>query len=208
MKEGGSEKNGDNKHSSISSKKYKPLIFSLILIVFTVNPLVEELMNINIIPYMLAHYSLFISGILIGYFYSVLKRSPWHLIPGVALGVLWHLPFFFNLGAIYLYIRIVEEFTLFLGGLLLGTSLHCVNNTVKILLFALWMVGDTYLSALFMISPLSYTRVYPPSQTSITGIIMFLLMNTIVVFILLEYMYRYMVKEEKEFEQKSGQKAV
>ncbi|WP_048098607.1 DUF1404 domain-containing protein [Candidatus Acidianus copahuensis] len=168
--------------------------------VITVNPSVEELMNYNVIPYMLAHYSLFAAGSLLGY--SSSKKTTFAVIPGIFLGILWHIPFFFNLGVTFLWIRGIEEFSLVIGGYLLGVSLHDLGWKIKTALLVLWMLGDTFLSTTLMISPALYTKVYPISQPYILGIIMFLLMNIVVVSILLEFMYKKMLSEEKEFEKK------
>ncbi|WP_338598785.1 DUF1404 domain-containing protein [Sulfolobus tengchongensis] len=177
------------------------LTLSLFLIAITVNPFTEEYMFVNPIPYMLAHYSLFGAGILISYYTLSKKNFPLNknisLTIGVLIAFIWHYPLFFNLGAESLFIRIIEEITLFIGGILIGFSLKEITRNMKVLLLALWMIGDSILSLILMVSPNLYTTVYSVKELEYLGIIMFLMMNLIAVYILLNYINK-MLSEEKD----------
>lgn len=179
------------------NKYFFIIILSIFLIIITVNPFTEELMYNNPIPYMLAHYSLFASGILLSYY--MLKREILRggVFIGIIIALIWHYPFFFDMGARILWIRIIEEITLFLGGFMLGSSLQKLKKNYKILLLVLWMIGDTFLSSVLMINPSSYTTIYNAQELEYLGIIMFLMMNLIAVYILLTYINK-MLNEEKD----------
>lgn len=154
-------------------------------------------MYVNPIPYMLAHYSLFGSGLLLSYFVFKKKliRTEISLSLGIFIAVLWHYPLFFNLGAIFLWIRMIEEVTLFLGGYMVGYSLNDLGKNYKILLLAMWMAGDTILSSMLMINPSVYTHIYSSTELKYLGIIMFLMMNLIAVYILLSYVNKMLSQE-------------
>lgn len=156
-------------------------------------------MFVNPIPYMLAHYSLFGAGILLSYF--IIRRKIVDKSIAVTVGAstafLWHYPYFFNLGAEILSIRVIEEISLLIGGLMIGSSLKELSRNFKVLLLALWMIGDSILSLILMISPSLYTAVYTPQELEYVGIIMFLMMNLIAVYILLTYINN-LLRDEKD----------
>jgi len=177
------------------------IIISVFLIIITINPYTETYMSINPIPYMLAHYSLYASGILLAYFvYDRLKPLNKYisLVIGIFLAVTWHIPFFFNLGVYNLWIRLIEELSLFIGGYFMGHSIKGLSRNFNLFLLALWMIADTYLSALLMIYPSLYTTLYNTQSLQYLGVIMFLMMNTLVVYLLLQYVIK-IFKEEKMF---------
>lgn len=179
--------------------RFFPLLLSIILLIITVNPYVENLMNVNPIPYMLAHYSLYASGIFISYYVLRLKKNHHVYLPlmlGIFLAVLWHLPYFFNLGIINLAIRGIEEATLFLGGLFMGIAMKSLSMKYKIALLILWMLGDMYVAGVLMIVPREYTYLYSIAQLSLLGIIMFLMMTFIDAFLLTFYFYKLMLEEK------------
>nr|WP_252973143.1 DUF1404 domain-containing protein [Saccharolobus solfataricus] len=184
-------------------------MFCIFLIAISVNPFTEEYMFVNPIPYMLAHYSLFGAGILISYYLVKRKIVDKHIgFPvGASIAFLWHYPFFFNLGAEILSVRLIEEITLLVGGLIIGSSLKELNRSFKVLLLALWMIGDSLLSLILMISPSLYTTLYAPKELEYLGIIMFLMMNLIAVYILLNYINNLLRDEEnvvnKDYERNS-----
>ncbi len=145
---------------------------------------------------MLAHYSLFGSGLLLSYFVfkKKLTSTGISIFLGIFIGILWHYPLFFNLGAKILWIRVIEEVSLFLGGYMIGYSLNDLGK-YKILLLAMWMAGDTVLSSILMISPSLYTHIYSLTELKYLGIIMFLMMNLIAVYILLSYVNKMLSQE-------------
>jgi Protein of unknown function (DUF1404). len=104
---------------------------------------------------------------------------------------------FFNLGAEILSVRLIEEVSLVIGGLMIGSSLKELSRNFKVLLLALWMIGDSILSLILMISPSLYTTVYAPQGLEYVGIIMFLMMNLIAVYLLLKYVNN-LLRDEKD----------
>ncbi|ADB88298.1 conserved hypothetical protein [Saccharolobus islandicus L.D.8.5] len=175
------------------------LIFCIFLIAVSVNPFTEEYMFISPIPYMLAHYSLFGAGILLSYYIirrKIVDKSI-AVIVGASIAFLWHYSYFFNLGAEILSVRLIEEVSLVIGGLMIGSSLKELSRNFKVLLLALWMIGDSILSLILMISPSLYTTVYAPQGLEYVGIIMFLMMNLIAVYLLLKYVNN-LLRDEKD----------
>lgn len=80
---------------------------------------------------------------------------------------------------------------------MVGLSLREISRNIKVLLLALWMIGDTLLSSILMINPAFYTTIYNQQELKYLGIIMFLMMNLIAVYILLSYVNK-MLSEEKD----------
>ncbi|MEM0114057.1 MAG: DUF1404 domain-containing protein [Metallosphaera sp.] len=160
----------------------KLIIISILLAVSFINPFVERLEFESPVLYMLSHYALIASGSLLGY---TLLRSAWYnLVLGILPIIFWHLPVPFSLGASFIQFRILLEISIFLGGFLLGSALLSVAQWVKVTLFALYMIGDTVLSILFVIaSPLYSNRngvsPYPPDSLPLAGISMIVVMNLI-----------------------------
>ncbi|QGA68155.1 DUF1404 domain-containing protein [Sulfolobus sp. E11-6] len=175
------------------------LILCIFLIVVSVNPFTEEVMFNNPIPYMLAHYSLFGAGILLSYYIirrKIVNKSV-AVTVGASIAFLWHYPYFFNLGAEILSVRLIEEVSLLIGGLMVGSSLRELSRNFKIFLLALWMIGDSILSLILMISPSLYTTLYTSQGLEYLGIIMFLMMNLIAVYLLLNYVNN-LLRDEKD----------
>ncbi|AWR99110.1 DUF1404 domain-containing protein [Metallosphaera hakonensis] len=163
--------------------KGRQLLFSLILIIVSVNPFTEKLEFSSPVIYMLSHYALVSSGFILGH--AILKTK-WYFMPvGLTPIAFWHLPLPFALGATYIGLRIVLEITIFLGGFLAGSSIWALPQWGKISLFILYMIGDTALSILFIVeSPLYSNRLYPfspypPSSLPLAGIAMIVVMNLI-----------------------------
>lgn len=175
------------------------MVLFVFLIIATINPFTEEYMSVNPIPYMLAHYSLFSAGIIFSYYLYKSKQinASLSLIIGIIIAFIWHYPYFFNLGVKILWIRAIEEISLLFGGFMVGLSLREISRNIKVLLLALWMIGDTLLSSILMINPAFYTTIYNQQELKYLGIIMFLMMNLIAVYILLSYVNK-MLSEEKD----------
>lgn len=161
----------------------RDILISIFLLVLSVNPLTEEAEFYSPLPYMLSHYALVSSGVLLGY--SYLKGNKYNLLLGILPVVLWHLPYYFALGASSLGWRIVLELSIFLGGILIGSSLGVTPKWGKVALFVLYMLGDTVLSILFILESPSYTNLfypfspYSPSTLPTTGIAMVVVMNVV-----------------------------
>jgi hypothetical protein len=165
----------------------KYYLISFLLIISFINPWVEELMFHDPLPYMLSHYSLFTAGVLISY-----KRiKPYNIILNIIVGsllvILWHTPLLFSLGASNLVYRIIDEFCIILSGIIIGSTIPYLRFNYKMLLLALWMLGDTYLSIIFMAFPEQYSIYYKASEFYITGIVMFVIMNAVSVYLIILY---------------------
>lgn len=174
----------------------KSLILPVILIILFINPYVEGLMSKDPTPYMMSHYALYASGIILGYYFMRAPRKIGFL--GIVPAIAWHIPLLFALGASDPLFRFIDFMTLILGGFLLGSIISYLSLTTRIALFALWMTGDTYLSILFLINSPDYSNLsipyspYSPSQFSTLGIIMLLVMNLLAVYIVFIMLRKYM----------------
>jgi len=179
--------------SYIKQQKFdsKPLIFSIVLLLTVVNPLVENIEFYSPVAYMIAHYIVYFSGIYIGYKYF--KSNLIILIIGLIPAILWHIPYFFALGAAFVIYRIILEITLFLGGLFVGSAIKYIKFYLKITLFALWMLGDSALAIIFIVSDPIYSNVdyrfspYPLSSLPLAGVAMFIVMNIFLAYVLSKY---------------------
>jgi hypothetical protein len=169
----------------------KSLIIPVLFLIVAVNPVTELLEPRYEALYMAMHYVLYIGGFVLGYI--GFRGSKIYLIPGIIIPVFWHIPYFFNLGGAYLCLRIVEDLSLYLGGLVMGSTIHELNNAIKAILFVLWMMGDSVLSVILIVGWPPYSnQVYPFSPFSIseefwTGLIMFGIMTVIFIYIILGF---------------------
>jgi hypothetical protein len=170
------------------------VVASVILIVASVNPLVEKLDSTSAVVFMFTHYSLFAAGILLGGILFLARRGLW--AAGAAIAVLWHVPQLFALSAGSDTFRALEELTMILGGLLVGLGARAASVKTRLLLVALWVAGDTALSILFIADPYVYSNVvigyspYPPEAFPPTGIAMVLFMNIVVAYLVYVYVKR------------------
>ncbi|WP_216604200.1 DUF1404 domain-containing protein [Acidianus sp. RZ1] len=168
----------------------KSLAIPLALLVIAINPFTELEEFSNEWLYMAMHYVLFIAGFILGY--KIFKGSGLFILLGIASAVFWHTPLFFNLGGAVLWIRIIEDSSLFFGGMFAGLSISSLNNAVKVLLFVLWMAGDSVLSVILIVGWPPYSNeVYPFSpfsegQELLTGLVMFGIMTVIFIYIIVK----------------------
>ena len=163
----------------------RPLIASLILIFAFVNPVVEEIMFYEEPVFMASHYALVFAGALLGYYYwgKKLKTSLIAYL-GALIVVVWHLPTLFILGGTVPVFRALDEISLFLGGVLLGMGVANMRLIEKILLLVLWMLGDTTLAVVLVISyPFYVSPSYPLSEEPVTGYAMVIAMTAVLGFI-------------------------
>ncbi|MEM0173273.1 MAG: DUF1404 family protein [Sulfolobaceae archaeon] len=166
------------------------LTFILILVFSFTNPWVEDLMFYKPYIFMTSHYSLIFSGILTGSWFF--KGNKFLIILGIIPIILWHIPLPWFLSSINYFYRILSEITLWLGGLLVGISIKELKLVFKIVLLALWMLGDTGLSILFLVGNNSYlTPYYNLGDLQITGAVMFVLMNLFLIYILAIWFKKY-----------------
>ncbi|BCU66730.1 hypothetical protein HS7_01670 [Sulfolobales archaeon HS-7] len=142
---------------------------------------------------MASHYLTFSAGITLSFYY--IKLNKYIGLIGVVPAIVFHLPYFFCLSAAHSSWTYTDFTLMFMGGLLLGSSIRDFSNSMRISLFILYMIGDTLLAVLFVIgSPLYSSQVIPfspysPGQFLDTGILMFGVMNTILAYILI-YFFR------------------
>lgn len=169
----------------------KSLIVPLLFLIIAINPITEALDSKYEALYMAMHYVLYTGGFILGY--VGFRGSKVYLIPGIVIPVFWHIPYFYNLGGAYLSVRIIEDISLYLGGLVMGSTIHGLNNATKTILFVLWMMGDSVLSVLLIAGWPPYSnQVYPFSPFSVedgfwTGIVMFVIMTVIFVYIIIGF---------------------
>lgn len=163
------------------------LLPSIILVLAFVNPFVENIMFENEGVFMASHYALAIAGGLLGYYFFSKKSYLAYL--GSLVIVIWHLPPLFVLGGGILAFRALDEISLFLGGFLIGTAEKQMRLIEKLLLFVLWMIGDTTLAVVLVIQYPFYTSPplpfspYPATQEPITGYVMIISMTAILGFL-------------------------
>lgn len=169
-----------------NSKIY--LIPPILLVLAFVNPVTEEIMFKQEGVFMASHYALAIAGALVGYYYFSSKSYFAYL--GSLQIVIWHLPVLFTLGGGIPLFRALDEVSLFIGGFLIGIAVKEMKLIEKVLLFVLWMLGDTTLAVVLVISypfytspPLSFSP-YPVSEEPITGYVMIIAMTVILGFLI------------------------
>jgi hypothetical protein len=183
-----------------------PAAFSVLLIFAFINPIVESAEYSEPIPFMFAHYALFIAGFVLGAVYF--RANRWLFVPGVIIAFFWHLPLPFALSASEFKFRAVEEFSLLTSGLLVGASLVSTGWKVKGILLGLWALADNALSVIFIVSPQTYSHEgllqspYQNLQFPLLGVTMILLMNSLVAVVVFFYTSR-LAKELKGQNQKS-----
>ncbi|ACP39360.1 DUF1404 domain-containing protein [Saccharolobus islandicus] len=170
---------------------FKPLILPIVLLAISVNPYTESLEFHYPAIYMISHYLVYFSGIFVGYKYF--KGDEISLALGLIPPILWHLPYFFALGAAFATYRVILEITLLVGGILAGSSIKYVKFYLKVTLFALWMLGDSALAIIFIVSSPIYSNVaynfspYSPSSLPIAGVAMFIAMNVFLGYVIAKY---------------------
>jgi|BEDMetMinimDraft_2_1075160.scaffolds.fasta_scaffold33561_1 Protein of unknown function (DUF1404). len=181
----------------IRFKRYTAdFLVAVLFIVIFVNPYVENLMYYDPLLYMLSHYSIYAAGLILGY--RFLKTNQIYFYLGIVPAAIWHLPYPFILGASNFYYRLLSEVTLFFGGISTGSSINSVSFKTKITFLTLWMVGDTYLSILFLLGTKEYTKLvynfsyYLPQQLPIVGISMLILMNLVIAYVIYVYVKSYL----------------
>ncbi|QGA53232.1 DUF1404 domain-containing protein [Sulfolobus sp. E5-1-F] len=170
---------------------FKPLILPIVLLVIAFNPFTESLEFYSPAVYMISHYIVYFSGIFIGYKYF--KGDVISLTLGLIPPIIWHLPYFFALGAAFITYRALLEITLLVGGILAGSSIKYIKFYLKVTLFALWMLGDSVLAILFIIASPIYSNTiynfspYSPSSLPIAGVAMFIAMNVFLGYVIAKY---------------------
>ncbi|BAB65094.1 DUF1404 domain-containing protein [Sulfurisphaera tokodaii] len=173
----------------IDKKKLKVthFIFPLVLLIIFLNPVVESYETLYQWLFMLAHYSLFIGGLLLTY--RLIKGTPFLIIPSGVIAVFWHLPMYFNLAAAFTSYRILNDLTLVLAGILAGIGSGKLSLLQKFSLIIVWMTADTAYSIVFLLENPAYSNVvysfspYTPSQEINTAVVMWIIMSIIIAYI-------------------------
>lgn len=166
-------------------KNRKKYLFAAIVLFFAfVNPYTEDLEFTQPIPFMYGHYSLFISGMLIGYCFIRLSR--YYILPAIALSITWHLPYPFALAASSWSYRLLSDASFLASGLVFGSSLEKLSWRLRGILLGLWAFADNLLSVIFILSPSYYSESgisispYHDFQFPLLGLSMIMLMNSLV----------------------------
>ncbi len=167
----------------------KNLSLPIILLLIAVNPFTEIMEFKYEWLFMLSHYLLYISGFIIAY--KTLRGGALYVLPSIVIVAFWHIPLFFNLAGAYVGWRIGNDMTLFLAGILGGLSVNKFSYALKIFLLILWMSADSVLAVLLLVEfPLYSNAVYTfspysPAQEILTGIVMFVIMMIIFVYVIM-----------------------
>lgn len=173
----------------VPAKDRGRVVFCAALVALFVNPWVEAGEASSPTLFMFSHYALFGAGMLLG---TALGRGrPGLWVFGVFFALLWHTPQGFALSAALPPFRAAEEASMFLGGLLTGSSLRFMGEKTRLVLLALWVVGDTLLSVIFIGRPQLYSQAahspYVSSGFPVTGVAMVFLMNALLAYLLYRY---------------------
>ncbi|MEM0121237.1 MAG: DUF1404 domain-containing protein [Thermoprotei archaeon] len=170
------------------------LTLGVVLVAVFINPLTERVQYTSPLVFMLSHYALFGAGLLFGYALLTIRRRVWFI--GVGIAVIWHVPQMFALSAGLPLFRGIEEATMLLGGVLIGSNTHTIGQKAKLTLITLWLLGDTILSVIFIGEPALYSHInipyspYEPLGFPPTGVAMVLLMNAVLIYIVYSYVRR------------------
>jgi hypothetical protein len=181
--------------------KVSELALTLALAVAFVNPYTENAEGTSAFLFMLSHYALYVAGLIVGYRVLRLPLAEWTLIlVGVIPALVWHLPAPFALSAKVFQFRILEESTLFAGGVILGSGIRRAASWLRVALFGLWVAGDTGISLVFVAKPELYATGSPYTSSGIvlTGIAMVFLMNILVALVLYAYFRSVTTRLSKE----------
>ncbi|MEM4000630.1 MAG: DUF1404 domain-containing protein, partial [Saccharolobus sp.] len=170
--------------------KAKNLIMPLILIITVINPIYESLEFKYEFLFMLSHYLLVLSGLLIGY--KILRGNSYYSVLGIIPIIFWHMPLFYNLAGAYIAYRILDNITLLLGGILIGSYIPLMSTAIKLGLLVLWMAADSVLSVILIVEWPNYSNSiypfspWPLSQEVLTGIVMFFTMTVLFIIALVK----------------------
>ena len=126
-------------------------IVSTVLLASFLNPFTEATEYGNALVFMFSHYALFVAGFALTY--KKVRLPGWTFILASIAAAYWHFPIPFALsGSIQIY-RFLEEVSLILSGLIAGSALDSFSSKIKLIIFGLWVLGDTGLSVIFIILP-------------------------------------------------------
>jgi hypothetical protein len=169
-------------------RRYHNLSLSIFLLLLSVNPLTEHVEYSDVIVFMLTHYAIFASGLLL---LRTVRANALLILPSALIAALWHLPLPFYLSSHFPLYRYAMEASLFCAGALAGASIQAMSNMWRAVALGLWIISDTALSVIFLSYPSIYDMgrdPYPLWQFPVLGIFMILLMNIIVALLLYTYM--------------------
>jgi len=146
---------------------------------------------------MLLHYGILAFSIFFGLKIGQNKKK-YLLISAIPVVVLWHLPWFFGLATRYIDVWVLDVFSMFMSGYVIGSCIKGSNLTLQLILFSLWMLGDSLLSYLWIVNPVYYAypiSIYPSSQFPLAGTVMFVFMDMLGVGIILWVFFKRIFSE-------------
>ncbi|MDT7876305.1 MAG: DUF1404 family protein [Sulfolobaceae archaeon] len=146
---------------------------------------------------MLVHYGILAFSIFFGLKIGQNKKK-YLLISAIPVVVLWHLPWFFGLATRYIDVWVLDVFSMFMSGYVIGSCIKGSNLTLQLILFSLWMLGDSLLSYLWIVNPVYYAypiSIYPSSQFPLAGTVMFVFMDMLGVGIILWVFFKRIFSE-------------
>jgi|GEM_PF-658097 plastocyanin len=159
-----------------------PIFFGFVLFVFvTTFPPFEAATELNLAAHMFQHVLIMISGVLIAYpiykagrFNSIKNRKTGivGVLTLIGVVVLWHIPEFWDAAVVNYQVHILEHFSFFGVGLLIGFTVPMLSDHMKMILFVLAVSAHMFYGlALFLISTPIYNS--PVSQQSFLGVLLF-----------------------------------
>ncbi|BFH73121.1 DUF1404 family protein [Sulfurisphaera javensis] len=168
--------------------KFFYLIFLDIILVI---PFTFKFLSLSPSIPMLLHYLILGVSIFIAHksSYSLPKV---YLVLALPIIVFWHLPWFFDLATSLYPIWIIDVISLTISGVLVGSSMKNFSVNYIIFLFFLWMIGDSFLSYMWIIANPLYASpysIYPRYELPAAGSIVFVIMDILGVYILLKLFF-------------------
>ncbi|BCU69601.1 DUF1404 family protein [Stygiolobus caldivivus] len=163
-------------------KKY--IIYeAAIIIIAGYLPISFNILSISPSIPMLVHYAVVALFIYFGYKESRdIFKNPLLLLLALTIIVTWHLPWFFDLATKNMPVWILDIFSISFSSFVVGSNLKAISSSIAIFLFALWMLGESFLCYYWIVDPTLYSRpysIYYAEQFPLAGTIMFLVMNLV-----------------------------
>ena len=162
----------------------KRLIATTTVLILFLLPPVDSSASKDPVILVSAHYALYAAGFFLA---DRASRNPAYLVIAVIVPVLWMSPYGFALAASSQLARIVDYITLILSGYAAGVFIRGSGLGVKIALLALYMLGDSALTAEFLLGGTHYSSKtvpyspFSPSEFVLAGLLMAGVMSIIAV---------------------------
>lgn len=164
--------------------KQRVLVYLLLSLILFGNTVFFHILSISPIVPMVTHYLLVTIFMYNGYkvINTKTKVKSQTLLIAIMILVIWHLPWFFDLATKEILLWNLDVLTISLSAYVLGSYLKGLDFNIELLLFALWMLGESLLSYLWIVNPYIYSKpysIYNSSQFPPAGTLMFFLMNIV-----------------------------